>query len=428
LVLNSPRGTGDVFGEDINYRDFIISTAKKQFRLFNYSEIITPAFEHTEVFDRSIGESTDIVRKEMYTFLDRKNRSLTLRPEGTASVVRAVIEHKLYKGQLPLKIFYIENMFRYERPQKGRMREFWQLGVEAVGTSNPAIDAEVIWLLNLIFEKLGFKNLKLLVNSVGCTKCRQDYINVFKKYLEPHYGSLCDDCKQRYEKNPLRIFDCKVKNCSIILADSPKIYSYICSECRQNFTRVTGLLDTINVRYRVKNDLVRGFDYYTGIIFEIISEDLESVQNALGGGGRYDNLVEEFGGPSIPSIGFAVGIDRTVVLMKQLGVKYAGYADDNSVFIVVIKDECQPYALELAEFFRNNGYRCDISFEIKSIGTQIKSAEKNGFSHAVVIGEDEVRSDNITVKNIKNFKQSSLNWKKEPQKIVEIFRNRSRTQ
>jgi len=420
LVINCPRGTADIFGDDISYRDFIIESAKKLFKLFNYSEIITPAFEHTEVFNRGIGQSTDIVKKEMYTFPDKKGRSLTLRPEGTAPVVRAIIEHKLY-SKVPIKLFYVENMFRYERPQKGRMREFWQLGVEAAGVNSPLIDAEVIWLLALIFEELGFKNLKLLVNSVGCDDCRPPYINVFKKYIEPQVESLCPDCRERYNTNPLRIFDCKVRSCGTIIEDSPKIYSHLCSGCTQHFKAVTSLLKSLNISFAVKEDLVRGFDYYTRTIFEIISEDLESVQNALGGGGRYDRLIEQFGGPPVPSIGFAVGIDRTIVLMKQLNISCMQNEQENNVFVILLEQEFEGYGLEFLSYLRKHGIRCDISFEIKKIAAQIKWAEKNGFTHTAIIGGDEASSGIITVKRLKDFKQSQLNWKKDPQEINDIL-------
>jgi len=354
MVLSSPRGTNDIFGEDIKYRDFIISSAKKLFSLYNYSELITPAFEHTEVFDRGIGESTDIVRKEMYTFKDKKGRSLTLRPEGTASVVRSIIEHKMYAETLPLKLFYIGNMFRYERPQKGRMREFWQIGVEAAGVSEPFIDAEVIWLLNSIFTCLGFKNLKLLLNSVGCTECRKEYINVFKRYLKPDVQSLCPDCLSRYETNPLRIFDCKVPQCRGIIESAPKIYEYICEECRVHISRVCSYLEKLGIDYIIKKELVRGFDYYTKTIFEIISDDLESVQNALGGGGRYDNLIAQFGGPDLPSIGFAIGIDRTSMLMRQSGIP--ARADDSlpSVYIAMMSYDFIDFAIKLMKILREN--------------------------------------------------------------------------
>ena len=422
MVLNSPRGTSDIFGEDIKYRDFIINTSKELFDVFNYKEIITPVFEHTEVFDRGIGESTDIVQKEMYTFPDKKGRSLTLRPEGTASVMRALIEHKMYAENLPLKLFYIENMFRYERPQKGRMREFWQLGVEAAGIFDPQIDAEVIWLLNMIFEKIGFKNLKLLINSVGCGQCRQEYVKTFRSYLEPSVDLLCGDCKIRYEKNPLRIFDCKVESCIEIIKEAPKIYSHICPDCRQHFDRVTEFLSLLKIDYAIKDDLVRGFDYYTRTIFEIISEDLKSVQNALGGGGRYDKLISQFGGPDMPSIGFAVGIDRTIVLMRQLNIMYALKKDALSILIINMEDSYKPYCLRLLKFFRDFGVKSEISYETKNIGSRIKSAQKTGFSHIAVVGEDEVKSDVISIKDLRKFQQQKINWKSEPEKIVNIFR------
>jgi len=222
LVINSPRGTADIYGEDIKYRDFINNAARSIFKIFNFNEIITPAFEYTEVFSRSIGEETDIVQKEMYTFKDKKGRSLTLRPEGTAAVVRAAVEKKMFgSGNLPIKLFYMGNMFRYERPQKGRMREFWQLGVETLGSDNPVLDAEIIWMLNMIFKRLGFKNLTLLVNSIGCFKCRESFTQEFKKYLEPKKAGLCGDCTKRLKNNPLRIFDCKVQRCADIAQKGP---------------------------------------------------------------------------------------------------------------------------------------------------------------------------------------------------------------
>jgi histidyl-tRNA synthetase len=421
LITGSPRGTSDIFGQDIEYRNFIISKAKELFKVFNYREIITPAFEHTEVFNKSIGDSTDIVQKEMYTFIDKKGRSLTLRPEGTAPVVRAVIEHKMYVENLPLKLYYIENMFRYERPQKGRMREFWQLGVEAIGSPEAFIDAEVIWLLNELFEKLGFKNLKLLINSIGCIKCRKEYVEVLKNYLSPKKDKLCPDCQNRFEKNPLRIFDCKVGQCRQVIKYSPKIYSYICVECRHHFNQVIDFLKILGISFIIKEDLVRGFDYYTRTIFEIISEDLKSVQNALGGGGRYDKLMEQFGGPDIPSIGFAVGLERTYILMKQLNLNFVIHGNKKIALVILMDRSYQKYALSLIKFTRDNGYACDLSYEIKSIGSQIKLAEKNAYDFVIIIGEDEVKTDSITIKDIKKFTQHKLNWKNEKEKIFKIF-------
>lgn len=423
MITGSPRGTSDIFGQDIEYRNFILSKARELFKIFNYREIITPAFEYTEVFNKSIGDSTDIVQKEMYTFFDKKGRSLTLRPEGTAPVVRAVIEHKMYADNLPLKLYYIENMFRYERPQKGRMREFWQLGVEAVGSSEAFIDAEVIWLLNKLFVNMGFSNLKLLVNSIGCPKCRKEYIKILINYLSPRSKELCPDCQYRFENNPLRIFDCKVDNCRQVIKDSPKIFSYICDECRKHFNRVTDFLKILGINFIIKEDLVRGFDYYTRTIFEIISEDLKSVQNALGGGGRYDKLIEQSGGPDVPSIGFAIGLERTQILMKQLNLDFIT-GDSKKTALVIIMDKLyQIYALSLIKFIRDNGFACDLSHEIKGIGSQIKLAEKNAYDFVIIIGEDEIKTDSITIKDIKKFTQHKLNWKDEKEKIFKILGN-----
>lgn len=421
MKISSPRGTSDIYGEDIDYRNFIIRTAREIFEIFNYSEIITPAFEYTQVFSRSIGEGTDIVQKEMYTFMDRKGRSLTLRPEGTASIVRAVIENKIYSENMPLKLFYIGNMFRYERPQKGRMREFWQLGIESIGTDNPVIDAEVIWILNSFFIKLGFKKLILLVNSMGCSRCRGKFLAEFKKYIKPELGKLCNDCQNRFEKNPLRVFDCKKNSCKSILASSPEVSSYLCSECKRNFKEALEYLKILKIKYRVDKNLVRGFDYYTKTIFEIISEDLQSAQNALGGGGRYDNLISQLGGPEIPAIGFAVGIDRTMMLMKQLNLKFKKLARRSRVYLITMNKNCQIYSLDILKYLREMEVTCDINFSNKNLKKEIKWARDNNYNFIIIIGEDEINSGSLTIKDIKKFKQYKVDWKNQKDKIMEII-------
>lgn len=422
MKLSSPRGTGDIYGEDIDYRNFVIDTARKVFEIFNYREIITPAFEYTEVFSRSIGESTDIVQKEMYTFPDRKGRSLTLRPEGTASIIRSVIENKFYSDSMPLKLFYIGNMFRYERPQKGRMREFWQLGVESIGSDNPILDAEVIWMLNLLYKKLGFKKLVLKVNSIGCVKCRSEFIKEFKKSLnKSDLGKLCSDCRKRFKKNPLRMFDCKKSSCMEVIAKAPDISSFLCSGCRKNFEQVLRYLKNLKIEYKIDTGLVRGFDYYTRTIFEIVSEDLKSAQNALGGGGRYDNLINQLGGPDIPAVGFAVGIDRTIMLMKQLGIKVKRKAGKSRVYLTAMDENCQDYSLNILKYLRDLEVICDISFKNRNLKTEIKWAEKNDYDFVIIIGEDEIKSDSLTIKDIRKFKQYKINWKTQKEKITEII-------
>jgi histidyl-tRNA synthetase len=423
LIYNSPRGTYDYFGESIKYIDFINKSSRDLFRIYNYMEIITPHFEHTEVFSRGIGENSDIVKKEMFTFEDKKNRSLTLRPEGTASIVRAVVERKLYGENLPIKYFYIGSMFRYERPQKGRMREFTQVGVEAIGSDNPAIDAEVIWLLNNLFKNLGFKNLVLYINSIGCSECRKDYTILLEDYLKPKSGELCADCLNRIGKNTLRVFDCKVDSCRSILKDAPKISSHLCGKCKSHLEEVFGILNILDIKYVHNENLVRGFDYYTRTIFEIISGDIDSAQNALGGGGRYDNLIREFGGPKLSSIGFAIGLERTMLLMQDLGIN----PPDNknaapSAYIINMSYEFNGYLFEIFKFLRQNKVICDSNFNIKNIGTEIKWAKEQGYSHILVIGEDEVKNSTLTVKDLINYSQIQLSWLSEKSKLLNLFK------
>ncbi|MCL5772330.1 MAG: histidine--tRNA ligase [Actinobacteria bacterium] len=424
MIYNSPRGTSDYFGESIKYIDFIIKTSKDLFKLYNYSEIITPHFEYTEVFSRGIGENSDIVKKEMYTFLDKKGRSLTLRPEGTASVVRAVVERKLYSENLPLKLFYIGNMFRYEKPQKGRMREFKQIGIEAIGSDNPAIDAEAIWLLHNLFDNLGFKNLVLYINSIGCSECRRNYIKLLEEYLKPYNEQLCDDCKNRIGKNTLRVFDCKIQTCKNILANAPKISNYLCESCRKHLKDVFSILDILDIKYVHNENLVRGFDYYTRTIFEIISKDIDSTQNALGGGGRYDYLIKEFGGPELSSIGFAIGLERTMLLMQELGIRLK--EDENnllSAYLISMSNEFNSYIFKILKFLRKNKIICDSNFNIKNISKEIKFAKLNGYSHILIIGEDEFNNNLITIKDLNNYTQMKISWLDEKNKLLNLFKN-----
>ncbi|MDD3776375.1 MAG: histidine--tRNA ligase [Actinomycetota bacterium] len=421
MNLNSPRGTADVFGRDLEYRNYIIGESRKLFKLFNYEQLITPTFEYSEVFQRSIGQSTDIVQKEMYTFEDKKGRSVTLRPEGTASVVRAVIENKLYAQNLPLKVFYKGSMFRYERPQKGRMREFYQLGVEVLGSDNPLIDAEVIWLANLLFSQLGFKDLNLLINSIGCLDCRLDYMNLFRAAVKPKLKNFCKDCQQRFEKNPLRIFDCKNSQCIEQLENSPKIADNLCSSCQEHLGKVTGYLEQLNINFKLEPTLVRGFDYYTGTIFELTSGQLDSAQNALGGGGRYDNLVGQMGGPNLPAIGFAIGVDRTIILMKQLGIKPVLQKQSPKIYIAAMSDEFSSFVLNLLSCLRNY-FTCDTNFNIKNIGKEIKWAQKNDFDFVIIIGEEEFRQNQVTIKDLRKYQQYECSWKDEKEKIIELLR------
>jgi len=422
LLYNSPRGTSDYFGNDLKYINHIDNVSREIFELCNYSEITTPHFEHTEVFSRGIGENSEIVKKEMFTFLDKKGRSLTLRPEGTASIVRAVVENKLYSHNLPIKLFYCGSMFRYERPQKGRMREFKQIGIEAIGSSSPAIDAEAIWLLNLIFKNLGFKNLLLKINSIGCSECRKSYMAILEDYLSNYLDKLCSDCKERYKKNTLRIFDCKVNTCKEVLKEAPVISDYLCEECSKHLGEVLKILNILDIEYLHDKSLVRGFDYYTRTIFEIVSKDIESSQNALGGGGRYDNLIAEFGGPDLASVGFAIGVERTMLLMKELDINIDN-RDDGAikVFVISMKSDFNSYLFNILRFLRQHKIICDSNFNIKNIGKDIKAAKSLGFTHVIVIGESESDKGTLSIKDLDNFSQNEFDFLNDKTGILNYF-------
>lgn len=423
MLFNSPRGTEDYYGKEIDYRNFLLEISRKLFKKFNYLEIITPHFEHTEVFSRGIGENSEIVKKEMFTFQDKKNRSLTLRPEGTAPVVRAVIENKMLSGNLPLKLFYIGNMFRYERPQKGRMREFCQIGIETIGSDSPLIDAEVIWLLHELFKEFGFKNLILYLNNIGCPACRADYIARLENQLQPLKQQLCEDCNSRIGTNTLRIFDCKINSCQEVLKNVIKISDFLCDSCEEHFNKIKTLLDVLEIDYIHNKNLVRGFDYYTRTIFEIVSSDIKSAQNALGGGGRYDNLIKEFGGPRLSAAGFAIGLERTVLLMKELDLEVPS-PDTGSAksFIISLDEKCNEYAFGILKFLREQDIYCDINFNIKSLGKEIKFAQNNYYQNVVIIGEDEYNKKNIKIKKLKSFQQKEFDWNTQKDKIINFLK------
>jgi histidyl-tRNA synthetase len=314
-------------------------------------------------------------------------------------------------------------MFRYERPQKGRMREFRQVGVEAIGSDNPAIDAEVIWLLNSLFKNLGFKNLLLYVNSIGCPDCRKDYTMLLEEYLKPRFEGLCTECVNRIGKNTLRVFDCKADECRSILKNAPKISSHLCGKCKSHLEDVFKILDMLDIKYVHNENLVRGFDYYSRTIFEIVSRDIDSAQNALGGGGRYDDLVKEFGGPKISSVGFAAGLERTMLLMQDLGINLPeNIKDVPSAYIINMSTEFNGYLFEILRFLRQNKVICDTNFNIKNIGTEIKWAKEQDYTHILIIGEDEVKNYTITLKDLNNYGQTKLSWLNEKSKLLDLLK------
>lgn len=398
-MITLPKGTKDVLPENSFKWQFVESVARDTAKLFNAKEIRTPVFEHTEVFARGVGETTDIVNKEMYTFLDKGGRSITLKPEGTAGVVRAFVESGLYAGALPLKTFYITPCFRYERPQAGRLREFHQFGVEFFGADDAGIDAEVILLAKTFLDKLGIKNVTLYINSIGCKECRKAYHTALKEYLKANYDNLCDLCKDRYEKNPMRILDCKNEDCKAITANAPSILDYLCDDCKAHFEKVQRLLKIANVEYKIDPRIVRGLDYYVRTVFEFVSENI-GAQGTVLGGGRYDGLVEQFGGGKIAGIGFAAGIERLLLLLENGG----NIPTDNALtlYVAPMGEDAKLKAFEIVSALRLSGITAETDYMNRGIKAQFKYADKIGAKFVGVIGSDEISRGVIKIKNMQS--------------------------
>lgn len=394
----APRGTADFLPKKAARLHYLDAKAAEMFERYGYRRIITPTFEETDLFRRSIGESSDIVRKEMYTFTDRSGRSLTLRPEATAPVVRAFIEHNLQAEIQPVKLYYIGSMYRYERPQAGRYREFWQLGLEALGSEQPLIDAEVIVLLIDYLNSVGLKDTQLLLGSMGDDKCRIPYTEKLRRELEPKAEAMCPDCRERLKVNSLRVFDCKNKACIAILAEAPKITDNLCDECREHLMHVEKLLTVAGLKYRLDPTLVRGFDYYSRTTFEIRSP-LLGAQNALGGGGRYDGLVAQYGGPSTPAIGFALGVERILLALEaekvELDIKI-----NPDVFIAVIDDSSKEAAFKVLLELRRSGLAAETDFNGRSLRAQMKLANKLAAVFTIILGPDELKEDQAVIREM----------------------------
>ena len=406
MLSRAPKGTSDILPSQIDYWYYIENIIKEVLQIYGYREIRTPSFEHTELFVRGIGETTDIVNKEMFTFQDRKGRSLTLRPEGTAPVVRAYLEHNMSRENPLVKLFYLGNMFRCEKPQAGRYRQFNQFGLEAIGSQSPLIDAEIIQASLEIYKKIGLTDLKLVINSVGCRECRPKYLEALKEYFKDRKELLCSDCRERYDKNPLRILDCKNKQCQIEIKNSPTIFDYLCEDCREHFQKLKEFLDSIGVVYQVNPLLVRGLDYYTKTAFEIISGELGS-QNAVGGGGRYDYLVEELGGKPTPAVGFAAGIERMIATLEKQGVKIPSW-EGLKVFVATVSTEDHSSALKIVKQIRENGVSAEMDFLDKSLKAQMRLANKFNVSYVVIVGQEELKEQKVTIKNMSNGQQEKV--------------------
>ena len=406
------KGTQDIFTPEIEVWRFIESTASRVFEDFGFQEIRVPVIEHTEVFTRSIGETTDIVEKEMYTFRDKGDRSITLRPEGTAPVVRAFVQHSLHAKRPINKFYYMGPMFRYERPQAGRYRQFHQIGVEALGAADPRLDAEVLLMLTILLEKLGLKDLDCQVNSIGCSACRPGYRDVVRAYFSDMRGELCAECQRRFESNPLRIMDCKSPKCRELRVGAPSVLDYLDDDCSKHFNALTGMLSDLEVPYTVNPNLIRGLDYYTRTTFEVIANDL-GAQNAVAAGGRYDGLVEEFGGPKTPALGFAIGVERMVSLIKK---NYKHHRRP-ALFIAALGEEAERRALILSGRLRAKGVWSEISYGGGSLKSQMRRADKLNAEYALIIGEEELKRGSAPLRNMNTKEQVDL-WL---DKVVEQF-------
>jgi len=401
MSIQAIKGVKDILPADIPAWQYLEGTARRLFEDYGFSEIRVPVFEYTELFARSIGASTDIVEKEMYTFEDRDGRKITLRPEGTAGVVRAFVEHKLYTDSQLVKLYYLGPMFRHERPQKGRYRQFYQVGVEALGTDHPHVDIEVLAMLHALFARLGITGLTLQVNSLGDGACRGAYREALKNYLAGKLATLCADCQRRYETNPLRVLDCKVDADKFI--DSPVMLDHLCGPCRSHFETVESGLNKLGIPFEVNPRLVRGLDYYTRTTFERVMGHL-GAQNTVAAGGRYDGLVREIGGPATPGIGFALGVERAISLMDAANL----HALKPALFVAALGPQAVELALPLIHGLKSSGIRVDTDYAGSSLKSQMKKADKSGAAYTLILGEQELQSQTAVLRNMQTKEQVSL--------------------
>ena len=417
IITKAIRGTQDVLPSESKKLQYVENAMLENAALFGYREMRTPVFEHTELFQRSVGDTTDVVQKEMYTFDDKGGRSITLRPEGTAGMVRALLEHGLYNDVLPQKVCYLTSCYRYEKPQAGRLREFHQFGIECFGTASPAADAEVIALASMIFVSLGITDLSLEINSIGCPDCRKKYHEALHKYFSAHIDELCETCRGRLDKNPMRILDCKSPVCSKIADGAPIILDYICDGCKEHFEKVKSFLRAENIEFKVNPHIVRGLDYYTRTVFEFVSNEI-GAQGTVCGGGRYDGLVEQMGGPNLPSLGFAMGIERLLLLMKAQNCEVPA-EDSCDIYFANLGENALDEIVRLANDMREEGFSVQYDLEGRSLKSQMKYADKLGAKYTVVIGDDEIKTGCVKIKNMKNRQQHEVKL----DKIVSEFYN-----
>lgn len=405
-MIKGPRGTKDILPDTVGGWRYVEEKIRDVCRTYGYEEIRTPMFEYTELFQRGIGDATDVVDKEMYSFEDRGGRNITLRPENTASAVRAYVQNKMYANADVTKLFYIGSMFRYDRPQAGRYREFHQFGVEALGGESPALDAEIISLAVDFLKSLGLEDLELHLNSVGCPKCRPVYRKALQEFFAPKREELCEDCQSRFDRNPLRILDCKVDNAKGLLEGAPKLTDYLCDECREHFEKVQECLKALGIPFTLDPKLVRGLDYYTKTAFEIQYLPL-GAQSAVAGGGRYDGLIGEIGDREEPAVGFATGLER-VLLALEMQSLLPEQEKNTDAFIVAMGDVAEMPAFKLLHELRSAGVSASMDFNGRSMKSQMKQANKKNARFALIMGEDEVKASSVTLRDMKKSEQQTV--------------------
>lgn len=406
VITKKIKGTEDVLPKDSYRWQFVEDVMRKESAAYGFKEIRTPVFEHTELFARGVGQTTDVVQKEMYTFDTKGGESVTLRPEGTAGAARAVLEHGLVNDSLPVKASYFVSCYRYEKPQAGRLREFHQFGLECYGTQSPAADAELICAAQSIFDRLGIKQLRLEINSIGCPTCRAEYHKALKEYFYGYKDELCETCNSRLEKNPMRILDCKSPVCSKIAQGAPKITDYLCDECKEHFASVQKYLDAAGVEYTVNPTIVRGLDYYTKTVFEFVT-DFIGAQGTVCGGGRYDGLIEELGGKHLPSLGFAMGIERLLMLMDKQGIEIPKPSTCD-LYVAVMGESASLKSFEIIKAVRSCGLIAETDIVGRGLRAQMKYADKIGAKFSMVLGDNEIEQGKAVIKNMSSGEQTEI--------------------
>ena len=415
-MIQKLKGTRDILPKEVETWQYIEGIAKELFEKYGYKEIRTPVIESLDLFQRGVGETTDVVQKEMYNFEDKGGRKIALRPEGTAGVVRAYIENGLASEPSPIKLWYKMSMYRYENVQKGRQREFNQIGVELFGSDSYMADVEIIQMCNKFFEKLNIKDIELNINSIGCPKCRESYKEALKEYIRPNLDKYCDTCKTRFEKNPMRILDCKEENCKRLNQNAPRILDYLCEECKTHFENVKNALNELGITYKVDSNIVRGLDYYTKTVFEFVSR-IDGL--TVLGGGRYDGLAEELGGAKTPAIGFATGMERLIDVFKANNMEL-DLEKNIQVFVAYLGDKANLYSTKYVELLRDNGIYAEKDIMGRSLKAQLKYADKKKAKFVLTIGDNEIESKKAPLKNMETGEILQIDLE-EIQEVLKIF-------